>query len=57
MKLAVVIAFRLGNITVAEARSRYMVSPEELGAWEAAFDHHGIAGLYAKTLIRGSRRK
>jgi hypothetical protein len=51
-KLAVIIALRRGVITAADVRDRYMISLEELGAWEAALDHRGIAGLYAKTLIR-----
>ena len=51
-KLAVITAVRLGVITAANARDRYMISTEELTAWEAALDDQGVAGLYAKSLRR-----
>jgi len=48
-KAAVVIAVRAGTITRSEASERYMLSYEELTAWEEAFDRYGIGGLNLKT--------
>jgi Protein of unknown function (DUF1153) len=48
-KAAVVLALRQGTITESEARDHYMLSPEELAGWEAAFRRHGIRGLLAKS--------
>jgi hypothetical protein len=44
-KAAVVVAIRGGVITREEACRRYMLSEEELAAWETAFDRSGIPGL------------
>ncbi len=44
-KAAVVTATRTGLISRKEACERYMLSPEELAAWEAKFDQNGIPGL------------
>jgi hypothetical protein len=44
-KAAVVIAIRAGVLSQREACERYMLSLEELAAWEAAFDQNGIPGL------------
>jgi hypothetical protein len=44
-KAAVVLATRGGVISRKEAYERYALSAEELAAWEAAFDRHGIRGL------------
>ncbi len=44
-KAAVVVATRSGVITREEACRRYLLSEEELAAWESAFDRSGIAGL------------
>jgi Protein of unknown function (DUF1153) len=44
-KAAVVIAIRAGVLSWQEACARYKLSPEELGAWEAALDRNGIPGL------------
>jgi hypothetical protein len=44
-KAAVVFAARSGIITREEAYRRYLLSPEELAAWEAALDQNGIPGL------------
>jgi len=62
-KAAVVIAMRAGVIAREEACERYILSPEELAAWEMAFDENGIPGLritrhqiYRKG-SRGSRRE
>ena len=44
-KAAVVIAIRAGVLSSQEACKRYTLSPEELGAWEAALDRNGIPGL------------
>jgi len=44
-KAAVVVAIRAGVAGRQEACERYMLSLEELAAWEAAFDRNGIPGL------------
>jgi hypothetical protein len=44
-KAAVVFAARSGNISREEAYRRYLLSPEELAAWEAALDQNGVPGL------------
>jgi hypothetical protein len=44
-KAAIVVAIRAGVLGLREARERYMLSLEELAAWEAAFDKNGIPGL------------
>lgn len=44
-KAAVVVATRTGVITREEACQRYLLSEEELAAWESAFDRSGIRGL------------
>ena len=49
-KAAVVLATRAGVITREEAYERYMLSPEELTAWETAFDQNGTHGLRATHL-------
>jgi Protein of unknown function (DUF1153) len=47
-KAAVIIAIRAGAITFSEACERYRLSPEELMAWESAFDQGGMAALQIK---------
>jgi hypothetical protein len=49
-KAAVVVATRADVISREEAYERYALSPEELAAWEAAFDGHGIRGLRITSL-------
>ncbi len=44
-KAAVVIAIRAEVLDRQEACERYMLSLEELAAWEAALDQNGIPGL------------
>lgn len=44
-KAAVVAAVRAGLISAEEACRRYMLSVEELTAWEKAFDQNGVPGL------------
>jgi hypothetical protein len=44
-KAAVVAGVRTGIISRKEACERYLLSPEELAAWETAFDQNGIPGL------------
>jgi hypothetical protein len=44
-KAAVVAATRAGLISREEACARYMLSAEELAAWEKAFDRNGVPGL------------
>jgi Protein of unknown function (DUF1153) len=44
-KAAVIVATRTGVITRDEACRRYLLSEEELAAWEMAFDRSGIPGL------------
>ena len=38
-------ALRAGVLSWQEASERYMLSLEELSAWEAALDRNGIPGL------------
>jgi hypothetical protein len=45
LKAAVVVAARNGTISREEAYRRYLLSPEELAAWETALDHNGVPGL------------
>jgi hypothetical protein len=45
LKAAVVVAARNGTISREEAYRRYLLSSEELAAWEAALDQNGIPGL------------
>jgi hypothetical protein len=40
-------AVRSGKLGRLEASERYLLSEEELSAWEEAFDLDGIAGLQA----------
>jgi hypothetical protein len=49
-KAAVVVAVRAGVLGRQEACERYMLSVEELAAWETAFDKNGIPGLRATRL-------
>jgi len=44
-KAAVVVAIRAGALSPPEACQRYMLSLDELAAWEAALDQNGIRGL------------
>jgi Protein of unknown function (DUF1153) len=44
-KAAVVAAARAGVISREEACARYMLSEEELVAWEKALDRNGVPGL------------
>jgi hypothetical protein len=44
-KAAVVFAARSGIISREEAYRRYLLSPEELAAWEAALNQNGVPGL------------
>jgi hypothetical protein len=49
-KVAVIRAVRNGILSPAEIRRRYMLSDEELAAWQADFDRNGISGLQQKSL-------
>jgi hypothetical protein len=55
-KAAVVVAVRAGVLGRQKACERYLLSPEELAAWETAFDQNGIHGLRITRLqvYRGS---
>jgi transposase-like protein len=44
-KAAVVAAARTGLISRQEVCARYMMSDEELVAWERAYDQNGVPGL------------
>src|SRR5215469_9528519 len=55
-KAAVLAALRSGAITIEEASRRYELSEEEIGAWQRAFDAHGLPGLRA-TRLQGRRRR
>ena len=54
-KAAVIRAVRDQTLSIAEICSRYMLSEEELAAWQAAFERNGIAGLQQKSLRRRYR--
>src|SRR5579871_1704840 len=63
-KAAVIAATRNGLISREEVCARYMMSDEELVAWERAFDQNGVPGLrttrlqcYRYTHIPVSRRQ
>jgi Protein of unknown function (DUF1153) len=49
-KAAVVAAARAGLISREEACARYMLSDEELAAWEQALDQNGVPGLRSTRL-------
>lgn len=49
-KAAVVVATRTGVLSRLEACQRYMLSDEELAAWDVAFDTRGIPGLRSASL-------
>ena len=51
-KMAVVTAIEAGTITRGEACSRYLLSTEELAAWEGDLAKYGSQGLLLKTLQR-----
>jgi hypothetical protein len=54
-KVAVLRAIRSGALSVAEVRARYLLSEEELAAWQADFDRSGITGLQQKSLRQRRR--
>jgi hypothetical protein len=56
-KVAVLRAVRNGLLTHAEVRARYLLSDEELAAWQADFDRSGIVGLQQKSLRQRRRRR
>jgi hypothetical protein len=49
-KAAVVAAVQGGEITLEEALRRYQLTEEEFGAWQRAYDTHGLPGLRATRL-------
>lgn len=49
-KAAVVAATRAGLISREEACARYLLSDEELGAWERALEQNGVPGLRSTRL-------
>jgi hypothetical protein len=51
-KAAVVVAVRDGRLPREEACRRYLLSKEELLAWEDAFKTYGYPGLYATRDLR-----
>jgi hypothetical protein len=55
-KVAVIRAVRNGVLTAAEVRARYLLSEEELAAWQADFDRSGISGLQQKSLRQRRRQ-
>lgn len=55
-KAAVVRAVRDGSLDPSEVRRRYLLSEEELAAWQADFERNGIAGLQQKSLRQRRRR-
>jgi hypothetical protein len=55
-KVAVIRAVRNGTLSAAEVRARYLLSEEELTAWQADFDRNGLAGLQQKSLRQRRRQ-
>ena len=57
-KAAIVAATRAGVISREEACARYLLSEEELTAWERALDQNGVPGLRTTRLqsYRGTAR-
>jgi Protein of unknown function (DUF1153) len=55
-KAAVVQGIRAGILTHEEACARYLLSPEELAAWDLGFDQGGTAGLSTKSFLRRRER-
>ena len=51
-KEAVITAIRLGIIAREDAYARYLLSPAELAAWEAAYDQGGRRALSGKAAAR-----
>jgi hypothetical protein len=49
-KVTVIRAVHNGVLSPAEVRARYLLSEEELAAWETDFARNGIAGLQQKSL-------
>jgi hypothetical protein len=56
-KIAVIRAVRNGLLTREEVRARYLLSEEELSAWQADFERNGIAGLQQKSLRQRRRHQ
>jgi hypothetical protein len=56
-KVAVIRAVRNGTLTPAEVRARYLLSEEELAAWQADFDRNGLSGLQQKSLRQRRRHR
>ena len=56
-KVAVIRAVRNGILSPADIRARYLLSEEELAAWQADFDRSGIAGLQQKSLRQRRRHR
>jgi hypothetical protein len=56
-KRSVVMDVRAGRISVTETRERYLLSPEELDAWDEAFEREGVSGLQSKRQCRPPRKR
>jgi hypothetical protein len=56
-KVAVIRAVRNGVITASEVRTCYLLSEEELAAWQADFDRSGLSGLQQKSLRQRRRHQ
>jgi len=56
-KVAVIRAVRNGIITASEVRTRYLLSEEELAAWQTDFDRSGLSGLQQKSLRQRRRHQ
>jgi hypothetical protein len=54
-KVAVLRAVRNGLIGRDEVCARYLLSEEELAAWQADFDRNGLSGLQQKSLRQRRR--
>jgi hypothetical protein len=56
-KAAVVIAVAAGTMTREEACRRYLLTEEELLAWQRAFEAHGLPGLRSTRLQQYRTRR
>jgi hypothetical protein len=56
-KAAVVRAVRDGVLAPAELRAKYLISEEELAAWQLDFERNGIGGLQQKSLRQRRRHR
>ena len=56
-KVSVIRAIQNGLLTAAEVQARYLISEEELSAWQTDFERAGVAGLQLKSLRQRRRTR